>query len=329
MKRFRNILVVGGQAEVTHFLLERAVTLVQQNGGRLTVVEAVSGLPNNMPTSLLGASPQELNEHFAQERQKELMQQILPKVGGGTPHDVAVLVGKPFVEIIKAVLRHKYDLVMMTAEGCGGLKGKLFGSTALHLMRKCPCPVWIMNPSQQKRISGILAAVDPDPEDEPKHALNIKIMELATSLAQQEQSKLHVVHIWSPWREPCYVGYTSISDQQVVQMAQELKVHRRRELDELVRGSSLHDLDSQVHFLEGDPDYAISNLVTTLNIELIVIGTLCRTGLPGVLIGNTVENVLEQVNCSVLAVKPEGFTSPVTLQGMRHKDDTFNLPVEE
>jgi len=112
-------------------------------------------------------------------------------------------------------------------------------------------------------------------------------------------------------------------------MAQELQTQRRRDLDELVRGCSLHDLDSQVHFMEDDPDYAIADLAASINIELIVMGTVCRTGLPGVLIGNTVENVLEQVNCSVLAVKPEGFTSPVTLQGMRHKDDTFNLPVEE
>jgi len=312
MKRFKNILVAGGPAKANNFLLERAVTLAHRNGGRLTVVEAVSGLPINMPASLLETSPQELNEHFARERQKELVQQILPKIGSRVPHDVAVLVGKPFVEIIRSVLRNKHDLVMMTAEGCGGLRGKLFGSTALHLMRKCPCPVWIMNPSHQKRFSGILAAVDPDPEDEPKHALNIKIMELATSLAQQEQSKLHVVHVWSPWREP-FFNYTTLSDQKVNQMAQELQAQRRRELDELVRGCSLHDLDSQIHFLEDDPDYAISALAASTNIELIVMGTVCRTGLSGVLIGNTAENVLGQTNCSVLTVKPEGFTSPVTL----------------
>ncbi len=312
MKRFKNILVVGGQAEANRFLLERAVILAQENGGRLTVVEAVSGLPHNMPTSVWGASPKELNEHFAQERQKELVQQVLPKVGDGTPHDVAVLVGKPFVEIIKAVLRHKHDLVMMTAKGYRGFRGRLFGSTALHLMRKCPCPVWIMNPPHQKRFSGILAAVDPDPRDEPKHMLNIKIMELATSLAQQEQSKLHVVHVWAPWREP-FFSYTAISDHKVDQMAQELQAQRRRELDELVRVHSLHDLDCKVHFLEDDPDNAIPDLAASVNIELIVMGTVCRAGLSGVLIGNTAENVLGQTDCSVLTVKPEGFTSPVTL----------------
>ena len=43
MKRFKNILLVSGEAEATNVILERAVTLAQRNGGRLTVVEAVAG----------------------------------------------------------------------------------------------------------------------------------------------------------------------------------------------------------------------------------------------------------------------------------------------
>ncbi len=48
-------------------------------------------------------------------------------------------------------------------------------------------------------------------------------------------------------------------------------------------------------------------------IDLLVMGTVCRTGVPGFLIGNTAESVLQQVDCSVLAVKPEGFVTPVKL----------------
>ena len=46
----------------------------------------------------------------------------------------------------------------------------------------------------------------------------------------------------------------------------------------------------------------------------MVMGTVCRTGVAGFFIGNTAENVLHQVNCSVLAVKPQGFVSPVKLK---------------
>jgi len=40
-------------------------------------------------------------------------------------------------------------------------------------------------------------------------------------------------------------------------------------------------------------------------------GTVARTGLPGLLIGNTAEKILNRVTASVLAVKPEGFVSPL------------------
>jgi nucleotide-binding universal stress UspA family protein len=42
-------------------------------------------------------------------------------------------------------------------------------------------------------------------------------------------------------------------------------------------------------------------------------GTVARIGIPGLLIGNTAETILDQLDCSVLAVKPPGFVSPVAL----------------
>ena len=47
--------------------------------------------------------------------------------------------------------------------------------------------------------------------------------------------------------------------------------------------------------------------------DLIVMGTIVRTGVAGALMGNTAEHVLDQVECSVLTIKPDGFISPVTL----------------
>lgn len=50
-----------------------------------------------------------------------------------------------------------------------------------------------------------------------------------------------------------------------------------------------------------------------LNADLVVMGTVSRTGIPGLLIGNTAEVILNNLECSVLAVKPSGFVTPVTL----------------
>lgn len=46
-------------------------------------------------------------------------------------------------------------------------------------------------------------------------------------------------------------------------------------------------------------------------VELVVMGTVARTGLPGFIIGDTAEKALTTVDCSVLAVKPDSFVSPV------------------
>ena len=53
-------------------------------------------------------------------------------------------------------------------------------------------------------------------------------------------------------------------------------------------------------------------LANEIGAELIVMGTVGRTGIPGFFIGNTAETILNQIDCSVLTVKPHGFVSPVT-----------------
>jgi universal stress protein E len=45
---------------------------------------------------------------------------------------------------------------------------------------------------------------------------------------------------------------------------------------------------------------------------LLVMGTIARTGITGVFVGNTAERLLPQIPCSVLAIKPAGFKSPIT-----------------
>jgi nucleotide-binding universal stress UspA family protein len=48
-------------------------------------------------------------------------------------------------------------------------------------------------------------------------------------------------------------------------------------------------------------------------IDLVVMGTVARAGIAGMLIGNTAERVLRKLPCSVLTVKPDVFVSLVRL----------------
>jgi universal stress protein E len=217
-------------------------------------------------------------------------------------------------------VRKKHDLVILTAEGRGGVKDRLFGSTSLHLMRKCPCPVWVMKPSRSRRYGRILAAVDPDPSDPARTALNVQILDLATSLAELEKSELHVVHVWRLPGEPMLrSGRAHIPRREMEKLLAEARDQAQKSLDELLAGYRLENLKHRIHLLKDDPRVMgekrdlIPKLAELERISLIVMGTVCRTGISGFLIGNTAESVLQQVDTSVLTVKPDGFVTPVTV----------------
>ena len=315
MKRFKNILVVHDQRALSNVALERAAALAKRNVARLTLVEVIEDFPASMRMLITMMPLQELRELVINERREQLECVVSPIRKEGIPVDAIVLIGAPFYEIIQEVLREKHDLVMMMAEGKSGLREQIFGSTSLHLMRKCPCPVWVMKPEPHKPRARILAAVDINSSDEQDSSLNTMIMELATSLAELEQSELHVVHAWANIPAGFLRTHAWMAGEEVQQLAGDIMTLCRRRLDEFVGSHLLEDMNCQVHFIVGEAKAVIPRLAATEHVDLIIMGTVCRTGLAGFFIGNTAENVLQQVNCSVLVLKPEGFVSPIKLDG--------------
>lgn len=314
MHNFKNILIVVDSKTRSQVLLERGAALAQRNQACLTVMDVVTELPRTLSALILSESPEELQQYIIEKRSQELERLITPLRQKEIQVEVKVFSGTPFLEIIREVLRNGYDLVMIMAEGRGGLKERLFGRTTTHLLRKCPCPVWVMKRNQPRYYRRILAAVDPSPPfDEQRNALNKTIMDLATSLAQTEQGELHIVHTWTIVGETMLKANTDISENEMYQLMQTIKKEHGYWLKELLRQYDLNKLKYQVHLLKGVAGKVIPKLVQAKGVELIVMGTVCRAGVAGLIIGNTAENVLDQVDCSVLTVKPEGFVSPVSL----------------
>lgn len=62
---------------------------------------------------------------------------------------------------------------------------------------------------------------------------------------------------------------------------------------------------------EGLPEKVIPMVAKDIDAELVIIGTVGRVGLSAALIGNTAEHVIDELDCDVLAVKPDGFVSPL------------------
>jgi universal stress protein E len=313
MQRFKNILLVYDGTEPRKLTLDRAINLATRNQARLTIIDVIEEIPQEHQMLITALLPQKIMEVAVKKQNERLEQYISPLLDAGHKVNAKVLVGKEFIEIIREVLRNNHDLVIKIARGKGGVRDILFGSTAMHLMRKCPCPVLVMKPGRSQRYSRILAAVDVTPEETKINTLNCKIMDLAISLTHLDQSELHILHAWDIPYERLLRERVDTSPGEIEKWENETRELPKRYMDDFLKKYSLEKVTHQVHLLKGQASGLIPELAKKKRINLIVMGTLCRTGIPGFFIGNTAEKVLHRVNCSVLTVKPEGFITPVTL----------------
>jgi universal stress protein E len=138
-------------------------------------------------------------------------------------------------------------------------------------------------------------------------------MDLAISLAQRQQYELVVVHTWTFTAEYSFRSGYTVPPSEMDRWVRKAQYLHKRRLTELLRPCPLWDLKSQVYMLKGEPGRLIPELAVEMEVGLIVMGTVSRTGVAGLLIGNTAEKTLRQVDCSVLTVKPDEFVTPVRL----------------
>ncbi|MDD2390114.1 MAG: universal stress protein [Desulfobacterales bacterium] len=315
MKRFKNILLIYDETIEGRSALERAVHLAMDNEARLKLVHVIKEIPADELVMISSANSGKLEKMLVERKSLEMKQFLRPFVLRGLTAEVKVIVGVPFISITQEVIRCEHDLVVKVAEGRRVLDAIMFGTTAIRLMRKCPGPVWIMKPSDHQGYRNIMAAVDPGPVVDERYRLNHLIMGLASSLALLEHCRLHVVHVWKPPGTTLH-GESSgkIPGKSFNHFAREAMQFHRKWTVALVEPYTSPILGSRIYLKEGEPEKIIPQMAQELSMDLIVMGTVCRTGIAGFFIGNTAEKVLRQVNCSVLTVKPEGFISPVCLE---------------
>jgi nucleotide-binding universal stress UspA family protein len=312
MKRFQNILVVtegmdGGVAAV-----KRAADLADQNSAKITLVDVVDPLPPLL--EFPGILQDEMHRSLVEDTFTKLERLAKPLRETGIEVDCKVLQGTPAEQIVGQVVAGGHDLLIKTADESPGAYGRLFGTTCRRLMRKCPCPVWIIKAGSEQRFHRVLAAVDPRPPDQERDPLNIKILELATSLAEANDSELHVVYVWPYWARWLSPQPDGLHEGDVDKMEHEVETLQDKMLSVLIAPFRNAGQIDHVHLLKGKPGDEIAKLTEELSIELLVMGTICRTGIIGFLIGNTAERALDQVKCSVLTIKPDTFVPPVETQ---------------
>lgn len=301
LHRFRNILFSPLAARGNTAAMRRVCELARRDEASVTAVGVVHEA-SAFQRLLHGSEHVDAvlaEEHRLQERRLARCVDSVPDGGVTTIVDV----GTPALSLIRRAIAAEHDLLVVTSD-----EDDEDRATIQRIIRKSPCPVWVIRPTRARAIR-VLAAVDPEPE---QVGLNDLILDIAASLAG-DAGELHVVNAWQLY------GESTMQSSAFLQI-DPVEVERRRELVRVAHEEAVESLVAKrgtepwvVHVEAGDPRHMIEELIRRLHVNLVVMGTIGRSGISGLVMGNTAERVLADLRCSVVAVKPPGFVSPIRL----------------
>jgi universal stress protein E len=228
--------------------------------------------------------------------------------------------GKPFVEIIQYQQRINAQLVVKRAEQKSWLQHAItMTSNDMHLLRKCPVPVFLVRSREATLPQNLFVAVDFDIDDPASHAdeLNKKMLNTLVRFFDNDETQCT---LFNAYNAP-HAGFVSLFADDPDAMTKDMAAHEKGfksgELNlllhfmrENLRPKHLHKHTKQL-LIQGHAEQLIPQQLKQNESDLLVIGSVARTGIPGLLIGNTAEEILLSVDCDVLTLKPDGFVSPV------------------
>lgn len=317
MSQFKNVLVgidllQADSVGSTNFSppVEEAVKhglwLAEKAAASVTFFAAVD-MPEDDSYSLEGDEHRMANE--IQRTGRHALDQLVKRAKErGIEADCKLVCGEGWIELIREVLRGGHDLVLVGTRNVGAVQRFLFGSTAMRLLHNCPCPVWVARPEPHPMPANILVASD-------FSEVSDVALRLALEIGGLTGASVHLLHavdypldrLWS----------TGLMDTTTQMYHESVNADARQRLEEQladVAGDS-SAIDVQLHIAEGlsIADTAILDFIGRHHIDLLVMGTMARSGIPGVFIGNTAERLVTHLSCSLLAVKPADFVSPIHL----------------
>lgn len=300
-----NSILVDEDALATHHpALEQAVGLARRGSVRIKIVDVLPLVPSGIRHFVTPDIEKELIDN-RRERLDALAQGVT-----GVPITTELLRGRPASAVIQEVLRANHDLLVRSHGRDLADSSRPFGAIDMELLRHCPCPVWLID--GHRRAAGtwrILAAVRTTAAEPEEQELNARILEWALLLKSGGDAELTVLQAWMPY------GTRLLKSRMTPDEFSEYVETSRRAEDEALSGFLAPYKErlagAAVELVQAEPEDAIARYKESHGVDVVVMGTVARTGIAGLVMGNTAERVLQRLRGSVLAVKPPGFRSPL------------------
>lgn len=296
MNTFTSILVDVDATATAQPALERAVEIARKCGAPLRIVDVMSA-----PAEARRALRADLEDELVARRREKLA-----RLAYGLRDVVAetdILAGTPVDALIEDVERFGHDLLVRSHARDVAARGpQPFGPVDVQLFRRCHCPVWAVGAGAQPEHPRVVAAIDVSTIDAVKQALNRRVIELALLLTRLQEGSLILVHAWQPVAERRVADHAS--DEEYSAYLDSSRRRVKQDLTALTQAFGNRLAGAQFELRRGSIEDVLPDFVVAEGVDLVVMGTIGRTGIARHLLGNTVERFLDRLPCSLVAVKP-------------------------
>lgn len=298
-KPYKRLLVHLQTTASSQPAFQRALRLAQSPRASLRLVDVVPPVPapGGAVPAFVRLLREKMLDHLAEATAEARRAEV--------PTTSALLEGDEATALIRAAVAWRADVLMRSHAVHGGAAHPV-GPVDSQILRRCPCPVWLVTPRQATGERVVVAAVDPEPEDALRHDLSVRVARTGIQLASDSGAALHLVHAWTAFGHQVLASRGSRKDLLAHYAA--CRDHAAARFDQLRRDAGVPET-AKMHLIEGLNDKVLTEFVENRRASVVVLGTIGRTGLAGLVIGNTAERVLRHVKCSVLALKPAGFAA--------------------
>jgi nucleotide-binding universal stress UspA family protein len=282
---FRNILFPTDFTAHAYEALKYAAAFARHGRGRVFLLNAQDA---RVPTSL-------------PEQMKILLSDPLLN---GVDAEPILVEGEPRTEIARAVIEHDIDLTTVVMRERNRLSRAFGASIAEEIVAESPCAVLAIRPPQRDfvqqseiRLSKVLLATNFRPS-------SVAATQLATQISNQLGATLHAVYVIGDYLEQISVMFPEGG----LAALTRLRSYVQERMGQLSRTGG-----ATSHIAEGRPYQEIVKLATTLDADLIVIGTAVHGSLFGnsQVLGSEIERVIRNAPCPVLCVPAARVVTPL------------------
>lgn len=295
MDRLRNILVAIDFSDCARTALVQGARLAARSGASLHVIHVVrdehaADLQRVFPRSI-SALHEDLSRNTVRQVEEELR-----AIGKSPAASIIAVVGSPVGQIINAVRDLSADLLIVGATGESDRAD--LGTTAVRCVRKAPTKVLVIPKGCDGVFRKVVACVD-------FSQLSPVVLAQAARIAALDGGSVSAVHVYQMAWELARWGSPPEDAGRIETEFRSLMETRFRADRDNIDGLESVELTLVRHHRH---DAGVEEFATSIDADLVVLGTTGRSALAYMLLGTTAENILRSIRRPVLAVKQAEIT---------------------